>query len=161
DADAASSPGAIASDGGELDAGDGGSGSRLIARAGLAMQHAKRTSGPQLRRFEPDMRAEAIDRRELDLELRRACREGESELHCLPQVDLVRGYPAGAEALLRWRNPVPGRRALIAFIDALARSAVAPAVGRWILQRACRDATTWPRVNGRRLAVGVNLFPVQ
>ncbi len=133
----------------------------LVARAGLAMQHAKRSRGQQLRRFQPDMRAAAIDRRKLDLELRRASRDGEFELHYQPQIDLTSGLPTGAEALLRWRHPERGLLLPIAFIDALAHSAVALAVGRWVLQRACCDAATWPEVAGRRLAVGVNLFPVQ
>ena len=133
----------------------------LVARAGLAMQHAKRANGQQLRRFRPDMRAAAIDRRLLDLELRRASREGEFELHYQPQIDLASGRPTGAEALLRWRHPERGLLLPIDFIDALAHSAVALAVGRWVLQRACCDAAAWPAVAGRRLAVGVNLFPVQ
>ena len=145
-------------DGGEADRVDA---RELVARAGLAMQHAKRATGQQLRRFRPDMRAAAIDRRMLDLELRRASREGEFELHYQPQIDLASGLPTGAEALLRWRHPERGLLLPIAFIDALAHSAVALTVGRWVLQRACRDAAAWPAVGGRRLAVGVNLFPVQ
>lgn len=135
--------------------------SELIARAQLAMHRAKRASGQQLLRFEPGMRTEAIDRRRLDLELRRACRENEFELHYQPQLDLASGRPTGAEALLRWRHPERGLLLPAAFIDALAHSAVAPDVGRWVLQRACRDASAWPEVDGRHLAVGVNLFPVQ
>lgn len=150
----------IADDDGAREPGRAGA-SELIARAGLAMQHAKRISGPQLRRFAPDMRAAAIDRRKLDLELRRACRDGEFELHYQPQLDLATGHPTGAEALLRWRHPERGLLLPVAFIDALAHSAVALSVGRWVLQRACRDAAAWPMVDGRRLAVGVNLFPVQ
>jgi len=140
---------------------DGVDARELVARAGLAMQHAKRMSGQQLRRFQPDMRTAAIDRRMLDLELRRACRDGEFELHYQPQIDLVSGRPTGAEALLRWRHPERGLLLPAAFIDALAHSAMALAVGGWVLQRACRDAAAWPEVDGRRLAVGVNLFPAQ
>lgn len=133
----------------------------LVARADLAMQRAKHNGGRQLRYFEPGMRTAAIDRRQLDLELRRACRENEFELHYQPQVCLATGMPTGAEALLRWRHPQRGLLAPDKFIDALAQSSVGPAVGRWILERACQDAATWPIIDGRRLAVGVNLFPVQ
>lgn len=135
--------------------------SELVARAGLAMQQAKRLRSERVCRFEPGMRTEAIDRRKLDLELRRACKEGEFELHYQPQIDMTSGRPTGAEALLRWRHPERGLLAPVAFIDALAHSAVAPEVGRWILQRACRDAAAWPEVGGRPLSVAVNLFPVQ
>lgn len=133
----------------------------LLTHARLAMQHAKRAGGQQLRHFTPGMRTEAIDRRTLEIELRRACHEAEFELHYQPQIDLISGRPTGAEALLRWRHPERGLLFPGEFIDALSHSVVAPAVGRWILQRACRDAAAWPVVNGRRLGVGVNLFPVQ
>lgn len=133
----------------------------LLARAGLAMRTAKKMGGQRLRWYEPGMRTMAQDRRQLDLELRRACLEGQFELHYQPQIDLSTGCPTGAEALLRWRHPQRGLLRPEAFIDALASSVVAPAVGHWILQRACRDAASWPEVECRRLAVAVNLFPVQ
>lgn len=150
----------VTNDSGDIDA-DPADARELVARAGLAMQHAKHANGQQLRQFQPDMRTAAIERRKLDLELRRACREGEFELHYQPQIDLASGHPTGAEALLRWRHPERGLLLPVTFIDALAHSAVALAVGRWILQRACHDAASWPEVDGRRLSVGVNLFPVQ
>src|SRR5690606_18267223 len=135
--------------------------SGLLALAALALRHAKRGGSMQLRRFSPAMREEAVDRRHLDLDLRRAFRDGEFELHYQPQVDLASGLPSGAEALLRWRHPERGLLMPVAFIDALARSAIAPAVGTWILQQACRDAAGWPAPHGRGLKVGVNLFPAQ
>jgi diguanylate cyclase (GGDEF)-like protein len=147
---------AIADDAGQaLDTGE------LLARAGLAMRHAKRGGSQQMRRFHEGMRTEAVDRRRLDLELRRAYRDNEFELHYQPQIDLASGRPAGAEALLRWRHPERGLLMPVDFIDALAQSAIAPSVGRWILQRACADAAAWDTVDGRRLKVGVNLFPAQ
>ncbi|SEK49332.1 diguanylate cyclase/phosphodiesterase [Pseudoxanthomonas sp. GM95] len=133
----------------------------LVTRAQLAMHHAKRTRGRSLRRFEPGMRTEAIDRRKLDLELRRAERDGEFELHYQPQIELKSGRVAGAEALLRWRHPERGLLMPAAFLDALAISGIATTVGWWILEQACKDATTWPLVDGRPLAVSVNLFPAQ
>jgi len=133
----------------------------VLARAALAMRRAKRAGGKHARWFEPMMRTEAIDRRKLELELRRACLHDEFELHYQPQIDLTTGQATGAEALLRWRHPERGLLYPASFIEALSHSVVAPEVGRWIMQRACRDAAGWPVVDGRRLAVGVNLFPVQ
>ena len=151
------------------DAGDGQASSAyedcgssgLLALAALALRHAKRGGSMQMRHFSPSMREEAVDRRRLDLELRRAFREGEFELHYQPQIDLATGLPSGAEALLRWRHPERGLLMPGAFIDALGRSAIAPQVGTWILHRACHDAANWPLVGGRALKVGVNLFPAQ
>ncbi|MEN1960658.1 sensor domain-containing phosphodiesterase [Luteimonas sp. MJ246] len=133
----------------------------LPARAALAMRHAKRGGSLQLRRFSPSMREEAINRRHLDLELRRAFRDSEFELHYQPQIDLASGRPAGAEALLRWRHPERGLLLPAAFIDALARSTIASAVGTWVLEQACHDAAGWAAPGDRPLKVGVNLFPSQ
>ncbi|MGO4551369.1 EAL domain-containing protein [Lysobacter sp. 2RAF19] len=133
------------------------------------LQHLARTAARMFVRaetahagFDPARTTvEGIERRRLDLDLRRACRDGEFELHYQPQVDLATGTPTGAEALLRWRHPERGLLAPGAFIDALSHHALAPKVGRWILERACRDAAAWPCIDGRCMTVGINLFPAQ
>ena len=151
----------LAFDGGDTSTQGEHGGSGLLALSSLALHHAKRAGSLQVRCFSPSMRAEAIDRRHLDLELRRAFRDDEFELHYQPQIDLTTGLPSGAEALLRWRHPERGLLMPGAFIDALSRSTIAQQVGTWILQQACRDAASWPAVDGRGLKVGVNLFPTQ
>jgi diguanylate cyclase (GGDEF)-like protein len=100
-----------------------GSSNGLLALAALALRHAKLGGSLQLRRFSPAMREEALDRRHLDLDLRRAFRDDEFELHYQPQIQLDSGLPSGAEALLRWRHPERGLLMPAAFIDALAASA--------------------------------------
>ncbi len=130
----------------------------LLACADLALYRAKAAGGCQERRYHPAMRAEALARRELDLELRRAFVQGEFELHYQPQIDLGTGRICGAEALLRWRHPRRGMVAAADFIDALARSSLGTDVGAWVLERACHDAAAWP---GDITPVSVNLFPAQ
>lgn len=130
----------------------------LLACADLALYRAKAAGGRQERHYHPAMRVEALARRELDLELRRAFAQGEFELHYQPQIDLGSGRICGAEALLRWRHPRRGLVSAIDFIDALARGSLGIDVGGWVLERACRDAADWP---GGITPVSVNLFPAQ
>lgn len=137
------------------------SASELIARADLALYKAKARGGRQVCRYDLGMRREVIDRRMLEVELRRAHAHGEFELHYQPQIDLATGLAFGAEALLRWRHPERGLLSPIAFIDTLAGSALALDVGRWIIGQACRDAARWPQVAGRDIAISINLFPGQ
>jgi diguanylate cyclase (GGDEF)-like protein/PAS domain S-box-containing protein len=141
--------------------GEATSASELIARADLALYKAKARGGRQWVRYDVGMRREVIDRRILEMELRRAHARGEFELHYQPQVDLATGLTFGAEALLRWRHPERGLLSPAAFLDTLAGSALALDVGRWIIQQACRDAAQWPRVGGREIAISINLFPGQ
>ncbi|WP_133501408.1 putative bifunctional diguanylate cyclase/phosphodiesterase [Cognatilysobacter terrigena] len=135
--------------------------SELIARADLALYKAKARGGRQWCRYDLGMRREVIDRRMLEVELRRAFARGEFELHYQPQIDLTNGFTFGAEALLRWRHPERGLLSPAAFLDVLAGSALANDVGRWIIRQACRDAASWPEVGGRRIAISINLFPGQ
>lgn len=133
-------------------------GGDLLACADLALYRAKAAGGRQERRYQPAMRAEALARRELDLELRRAFAQGEFEVHYQPQIELGSGRTCGAEALLRWRHPRRGLVAAGEFIDALARSSLGVDVGAWVLEQACRDAAHWPDGG---TPVSVNLFPAQ
>ena len=98
----------------------------------------KSDGGRAYRFFLPVLRAQAQARRELDVELRRAFAENEFELYFQPQVRLEDDAVVGAEALLRWRHPERGILAPGAFIETLAASAIAPEVGRWIMQHGLR-----------------------
>jgi EAL domain-containing protein (putative c-di-GMP-specific phosphodiesterase class I) len=113
------------------------------------------------RLYEAPLRARAKHRRELDTELRRACANREFELYFQPQVRATDGEIVGAEALLRWNHPVHGLLAPGAFIDALSKSAVANETGRWILNRACKIASSWRAKGLSPIRMGVNLFPAQ
>jgi EAL domain-containing protein (putative c-di-GMP-specific phosphodiesterase class I) len=129
-----------------------------MANADLALYRAK-ANGGCYQFFIPAFRAQARARIELDLELRRAFAREEFELYFQPQVRLADNTVVGAEALLRWRHPVRGIVAPGAFIETLAKSVIAPELGRWILKTACQKAAAW-RAMGLPLArIAVNLFP--
>lgn len=130
----------------------------LLASADLALNRAKSAGGRQVCRYQAAMRADALARRDLDLDLRRAYAQGEFELHYQPQVELRTGRICGAEALLRWRHPQRGMVPAGEFIELLARSPLGAEVGAWVLQRACTDAAQWPDPD---TSVSINLFPAQ
>jgi EAL domain-containing protein (putative c-di-GMP-specific phosphodiesterase class I) len=67
----------------------------------------------------------------------------------------------GAEALLRWRHPQRGILGPGAFVETLSDSAIAPAVGRWIIMTACRSMAEWRAMGLPLTRVAANLFPSQ
>jgi diguanylate cyclase (GGDEF)-like protein len=140
---------------------DGADVEELLANADLALYQAKSDGGRNLRFFMPVLRAQAQARRSLGLELRRAFAENEFEIFFQPQIRLCDNAVVGAEALLRWRHPERGVLAPGAFIDALAESAIASGVGRWIIRTACQQAAAWRAMGLPLVRVGVNLFPSQ
>ncbi|MEX0954243.1 MAG: EAL domain-containing protein [Rhizobiaceae bacterium] len=140
---------------------DGMSVDELVSNADLALYDAKAAGGSTYRLFVPQLRARAEARRTLDAELRRACAQGEFELHYQPQIRSSDNAVIGAEALLRWRHPERGLLAPDAFIESLAENAVAPQLGRWILKAACKAAAHWHSAEGGGPTIAVNLFPAQ
>ncbi len=133
----------------------------LISNADLALYDAKAAGGNMYRLFLPVLRARAQARRELDIELRRACSNDEFVLYFQPQMRASDGAVVGAEALLRWRHPQRGILAPGAFIDALAESPIALGLGRWIMHTACASAARWRTMGLPPIRMGVNLFPAQ
>jgi diguanylate cyclase (GGDEF)-like protein/PAS domain S-box-containing protein len=133
----------------------------LIANADLVLYQAKTDGGGICRHFQPVLRAQAQARRALDVDLRRAFAENELDLFFQPQIRMADGAIVGAEALLRWRHPQRGLLAPGAFIEILAKSAIAPQVGRWIIRAACERMSCWHACGFSLERVAVNLFPAQ
>ncbi|MBB3317433.1 MULTISPECIES: EAL domain-containing protein [unclassified Rhizobium] len=140
---------------------DGNDAEELIASADVALYRAKQDGGRCIRVFSPDMRLEAVSRRAVIDDLRRAFRLNELELHYQPQVSLTDGKIFGVEALLRWRHPQKGLLFPGTFLAALETSSLALPIGWWILDEACRQLAEWQRQGVDDLKVGVNLFAAQ
>jgi len=140
---------------------DGTTVDELIANADLALYQAKSAGGRSYRFFMPVLRAQAQARRSLDIEVRRAFAEDELELYFQPQIRLADEAVVGAEALLRWRHPDRGVLSPGAFVETLSESAIAPDVGRWIIETACAEMAKWRKMDLPLVRVAVNLFPSQ
>jgi diguanylate cyclase (GGDEF)-like protein/PAS domain S-box-containing protein len=140
---------------------DGASVDELIANADLALYQAKAEGGHTYRLFVPVLRARAQSRRGLQMELRRAFAENEFELYFQPQIRLADDAVVGAEALLRWRHPQRGVVGPGAFIQTLAESSIAPAVGAWIMRDACAKTSAWRAMGLSLNRISINLFPSQ
>jgi diguanylate cyclase (GGDEF)-like protein/PAS domain S-box-containing protein len=140
---------------------DGSSVDELIANADLALYQAKSDGGRTYRLFVPVLRAQAQSRRGLHVELRRAFAENEFELYFQPQIRLTDEAVVGAEALLRWRHPQRGVLSPGAFIQTLAESSIASAVGAWIIRDACAKTSAWRAIGLSLNRMSINLFPSQ
>ena len=145
----AASVGIVVSGGGE-------SAEQVMRNADLAMYEAKRAGKGRYALFEEGMLSAAIDRLALREDLHRALDTDELINEYQPIFDLATGDVVGAEALVRWRHPTRGVLQPGAFI-ALAeeKSDLIVALGRAVLERACRAAAAWP--TDRRLTMNVNL----
>lgn len=130
---------------------------RLMENADLAMYEAKATPDVDVVEFKDEFRKQLVEKSELQTALQRAITNGEFVLHYQPQVNLSNSQWVGAEALIRWNRSVSELVGPAEFIPAAEESEIIVAMGRWVLMEACREASTWPLVDGRRPSVGVNV----
>jgi len=92
----------------------------------------------------------------LDSAIRVGLPRGEFVVHYQPVVQLATGDLLGVEALVRWQHPDRGLLPPAEFIVAAERSGVIVALGRVVLEEACRQAQAW-RQAGHHLYIAVNL----
>ncbi|MGN6202828.1 MAG: sensor domain-containing protein [Solirubrobacterales bacterium] len=143
----------------------GGSGERpvnaelLIRDADAAMYRAKEGGRSRCVLFDAEMRAAAMKRLEIERDLRQAIDNDELALHYQPVVNLRSGEINGLEALVRWRHPERGMLEPGEFVSIAEDSGLIEPIGRWVQERACRQALTWQqlRPDSRPLDVAVNL----
>ena len=137
------------------------------AEVALAACKAPGRGGPVL--FRPEMHTAAVERLDLERELRAAVDSSQFVLEYQPLVVLGdRRRPdqrrvALVEALVRWRHPLRGLVPPDTFIPAAEETGLIMPIGRWVLREACRQAHAWQRSSAdhRALSISVNLSPRQ
>jgi diguanylate cyclase (GGDEF)-like protein len=115
----------------------------LTRSADTAMYHAKNKGKNAYEVFQNDMEKRVQKRMKLEANLRRALSKGQLQLHYQPQIDMHSGRIVGVEALARWYCPELGHVSPAEFIPVAEESGIIVALGRWVLQTACRQAASW------------------
>lgn len=133
----------------------------LLQQADIALYRAKHDArccgAGTVRFFEPEMDLQVRARRQLEVELRHAIGTEQMEVHYQPLRRGADSSIAGYEALIRWHHPERGWVSPAEFIPLAEESGLIIALGQWVLETACAQATHWPD----SCAIAVNLSPVQ
>jgi diguanylate cyclase (GGDEF)-like protein len=93
--------------------------------------------------------------------LRRALEREEFVLHYQPKISIVNGKLTGAEALIRWNDPVSGLTPPGRFIPILEETGLIHDVGRWALRKAIEDYQRWRNDGLPAVRIAVNVSPLQ
>ncbi len=137
----------------------------LLRDADLAMYQAKRSGKARYAVFEEEMNTRAIERLELEHDLRQALKRGEFRVYYQPQMlldaDLQRHLGsvgsravvagtatqapriAGMEALVRWVHPERGLLLPDDFIPLAEETGLIVDIGELVLAEACRKTKEW------------------
>ena len=140
--------------------GDGGDAATLYRNAESALKKAKAGSDRYLF-YAREMSEKIAGKLSLENALRQALENDEFELHYQPKVERESGRLVGAEALLRWNDPLNGTIPPDQFVPVLEEIGLIKDVGRWALGKAFDDSLRWKRLGLPALRVAVNVSPLQ
>lgn len=138
---------------------DGVDASSLLENAELALREAKE-SGTRHRLYSAAHTTAVVARLALEHKLRKALRQQQFELHYQPKISARDQRIAGAEALIRWRDPDTGLVPPAVFLPVLESSGLIEEVGEWIVEQAVTD-TEYLRLEVPDFRVAVNVSPLQ
>ncbi len=139
---------------------DGNDADTLLKHAEAALKKAKE-GGDRYLFYAPNMTATVQRRLTLENQLRRALELNEFVLHYQPKLAVATGKLAGAEALIRWNDPLMGLVPPGRFIPILEETGLIHDVGRWALNRAMQDYLAWRNAGLPAVRVAVNISPRQ
>ncbi|GFJ78142.1 hypothetical protein Phou_023220 [Phytohabitans houttuyneae] len=115
----------------------------LMRDADTAMYRAKSDGRGRWTEFDASMHERVRERVEIELALRQALSTGQLHLAYQPIVELGSGELVGAEALIRWSDPVRGPISPAVFIPIAEDSGLISAIGRWVLDETLRQVAAW------------------
>ncbi|NNM75113.1 putative bifunctional diguanylate cyclase/phosphodiesterase [Enterovirga aerilata] len=130
--------------------------SDVLRAADMALYAAKAAGRNTVVMFEPQLAENLNTRRELEQDLREACRTGKLFLHYQPIVNLRSRRVVSYEALMRWEHPTRGFVPPSDFIPIAEQTGLIVEMGEWAIRRACMDARNWPA--DVSVAVNVSAF---
>lgn len=137
--------------------GDGVDGTTLMKNADLALYRAKRDGKATYHFFEQSLDEQARHRRQMELDLRLAIRDGGFELYFQPLYSMHEERLKAFEALIRWPHAEAGMISPVDFIPLAEETGLIVQIGEWVIREACRQAASWPD----DLSVAVNISPKQ
>jgi diguanylate cyclase (GGDEF)-like protein/PAS domain S-box-containing protein len=132
---------------------DGQSVDDLIQKADMALYQAKNQGRGTCCYFNDDMRSVAEHRMRLEQDLSNAIGNGQLRLLYQPLIAAHDQSLVGFEALIRWHHPIRGIVPPNEFIPLAEETGLIMALGDWVIEEACRAASTWPE----HISVAVNL----
>ena len=134
----------------------------VIANADAAMYKAKEGGRDRVELYDEELRLRAEKRMKNEQALRRAMKNGEMEVHFLPEFDLESELVVGAEALLRWQHPERGLIPAAEFIGLAEESGLLIRLGTEALRRSCELVAGWMRNRALTdFTLRVNISPKQ
>ncbi|MDP3839578.1 MAG: EAL domain-containing protein, partial [Methylococcales bacterium] len=133
----------------------------LMDHADAALYKAKDSGRNCYAYFSEELTIAARQHIELEKRLRQVIEREELLVYYQPQVDIATGKIIGAEALIRWQQPIEGFTSPWQFINFAEENGFIATIGAWILRETCRQGKQWLDAGLPPLVLAVNISPHQ
>jgi diguanylate cyclase (GGDEF)-like protein/PAS domain S-box-containing protein len=135
----------------------GSDGETLLSNADAALYRAKEQGRGRFAYYSDDLTLYARQRIDLEARLRGALAQQQFLVYYQPQTDIKTGQIVGAEALIRWNDPVEGLISPALFIPIAEDTGLIGVIGDWVLTETCRQGALWRKLGLPDLKLAVNL----
>lgn len=140
---------------------DGRTPAELLQNADSAMYHSKHQGRNTYNYFNRSMTAVVTRRLLLEEHMNGALKNNEFSLRYQPKIEINSLQITGAEALLRWHNPVLGDISPLEFIPIAEQNGMIIPIGQFVLTKALQMSQQWHLKYSKNLSIAVNMSPRQ
>ena len=131
--------------------------SRLLRNAETAMYKAKENGKNTYQFYDKQMTELALQKIQLDADIRKALKEGEFVPYFQPKIDARDGRIVGLETLIRWIHPQKGVIAPDEFIPFCEESGLVVEIDKYMLVQAIKQIKKWKKEGLEFGKVSVNV----
>ncbi|TVQ58158.1 MAG: EAL domain-containing protein [Spirulina sp. DLM2.Bin59] len=129
----------------------------LLRDADTAMYQAKADGKGHYAVFNYAMHSSALERLQLETNLRWAIEHSQFQLYYQPIIHLATGKLSGFEALIRWHHPEKGWISPSQFIPVAEETRLILDIGAWVIAEACHQLQAWQQQWGPDLQLTMNI----
>lgn len=115
----------------------------LLKNADTAMYKAKELGRNTFQFYASEMSHKAMQRLELENQIRTALKEDQFEVYYQPKVDLLDNKCIGVEALVRWNHPQRGFISPDDFVPLAEEIGLITQLDEWVMKTACLQFMQW------------------
>ncbi len=133
----------------------------LLKNADTAMFRAKENGRHCFQFYKPEMSVNAMERLDLENNLKAAFEDDEYLIHYQPVIDIHKNEIVGVEALLRWHHPEKGMIQPADFVSVVEDCGLIVALGEWMIFSICKQISLWQESGLKHQQVSINLAPRQ
>jgi diguanylate cyclase (GGDEF)-like protein/PAS domain S-box-containing protein len=133
----------------------------LMDNVAIALYHAKSQGHGCFSYFSDELTQAARERLALEVRLWRAIEKQQLQVYFQAQIDIGSGKIIGAEALVRWIDPIHGFITPDKFIPIAEQTGQIIAIGEWVLRETCQLGRQWLNEGLPQITLAVNVSPYQ